>query len=596
MLSTLAPPRDTPLRGRRCELDRLGAVLDATRRGGTALIVVEAPPGYGKTQLLRAAMELAERLGYAVAGPAGARPVSRAAAGLRGAGASGRRGPTGAAHRVPGEPVLVVLDEFQHLDPGAGAVGGPFARYGVHRDRVVWLAARRTDTGQDRRGALLSDPRRRYERLVLGPLGPVAALQLAADVLGVPPGPAVARLVERAGGHPRMLTELLIGMREEGTIRTDGAEAELTGARLPDRVRARVRATLGQYSRECRQFLSVAAVLGAEVEYTELSAMLGRPLSALLPVMEEACATGVVRHSADRLVFHSALMRHAVQEVVPDALKRVLHQEVALLRAPGAARPGPHAPADLREPGGEGAPWAVAAPAYGPGAVPGYGPGAADGYGPGPWDAQRFGGARPVTEPSSAGRPGPADAVGAGVEPVPRDPVRQGNGERPGDGGAAAAEAYPGVVPAESAAPPRGPRLSGQQRELVLLVSEGLTNRQMATRLGLSPHTVNYHLRRLFKGYGVNSRIDLLRAVAEHHRPPAGAPAVPGAGPGSRPGAPLAPALLAPLASPPAPTAAAPAPAAPAPRAPAGPATPAAPLPPSATGRRPVPRGRRRRP
>lgn len=83
----------------------------------------------------------------------------------------------------------------------------------------------------------------------------------------------------------------------------------------------------------------------------------------------------------------------------------------------------------------------------------------------------------------------------------------------------------PAAHPAEAATPARGPRLSRQQQGVVRLVSEGLTNRQMARRLGLSPHTVNYHLRRLFKSYGVNSRIDLLRAVAEHHGAPAGAPA-----------------------------------------------------------------------
>ncbi|MER5216266.1 LuxR C-terminal-related transcriptional regulator [Streptomyces sp. NPDC002838] len=510
MLSTLAPPLDPPLRGREHELARVGAVLEAIRRGGSALILVESPPGYGKTRLLRACMDLAERLGYSVAGPADAHhPVPRIAGTRQADALSGRRGvPT--APRTPGEPVLVVLDEFQDLDLGAGPGGGPFTRWGVPQDRVVWLAARRTDTGQDRRGALLSDPRRHYERLVLGPLCPASALELAADVLGVPPGPAVARLVGRAGGHPRILTELLVGMREEGTIRTDGVEAELTGDRLPDRVRARVRATLAQYSRECRQFLSVAAVLGTEVEYTELTAMLGRPLSALLPVMEEACATGVVRHAADRLAFHSGLMRQAVHDAVPDALKPVLHQEVALLRAAGGVRPGPHHPAGARGPGGGDAPW----------------PGAVAERGPGPWGAHRSGDGWLLP------------AIGCPA----------GQGSRASTESPDGACGGPAAHPAEGAAPARGPRLSRQQREVVRMVSEGRTNRQMASRLGLSPHTVNYHLRRLFKSYGVNSRIDLLRAVAEHHGPQAGAPAGAGGAAGApTTDAPLAPTLLAPL-------------------------------------------------
>ncbi|MEV7108326.1 response regulator transcription factor [Streptomyces atroolivaceus] len=44
-------------------------------------------------------------------------------------------------------------------------------------------------------------------------------------------------------------------------------------------------------------------------------------------------------------------------------------------------------------------------------------------------------------------------------------------------------------------------------------MAEGLTNQEMAGRLQLSPHTVNYHLRKLFRTFGVGSRIDLLNAA-----------------------------------------------------------------------------------
>ncbi|MER5819193.1 helix-turn-helix transcriptional regulator, partial [Streptomyces californicus] len=61
-------------------------------------------------------------------------------------------------------------------------------------------------------------------------------------------------------------------------------------------------------------------------------------------------------------------------------------------------------------------------------------------------------------------------------------------------------------------APPAGPPdLNGQENRIVQLVAEGLTNKQMARRLGISPHTVNYHLKKLFQKTGVNSRIALLR-------------------------------------------------------------------------------------
>jgi DNA-binding CsgD family transcriptional regulator len=56
---------------------------------------------------------------------------------------------------------------------------------------------------------------------------------------------------------------------------------------------------------------------------------------------------------------------------------------------------------------------------------------------------------------------------------------------------------------------------------VVRLVSEGGTNRQVAERLFLSPHTVNTHLRNAFVKLGVRSRLELARRLAAgEDRPP----------------------------------------------------------------------------
>jgi DNA-binding CsgD family transcriptional regulator/tetratricopeptide (TPR) repeat protein len=47
------------------------------------------------------------------------------------------------------------------------------------------------------------------------------------------------------------------------------------------------------------------------------------------------------------------------------------------------------------------------------------------------------------------------------------------------------------------------------------LVADGLTNREIAERLFVSPHTVNTHLRHLFAKLEVNSRVDLTRLATE---------------------------------------------------------------------------------
>ena len=47
------------------------------------------------------------------------------------------------------------------------------------------------------------------------------------------------------------------------------------------------------------------------------------------------------------------------------------------------------------------------------------------------------------------------------------------------------------------------------------LVATGLTNREIAERLFVSPHTVNTHLRQVFAKLEVNSRVDLTRLATE---------------------------------------------------------------------------------
>jgi DNA-binding CsgD family transcriptional regulator len=48
------------------------------------------------------------------------------------------------------------------------------------------------------------------------------------------------------------------------------------------------------------------------------------------------------------------------------------------------------------------------------------------------------------------------------------------------------------------------------------LVAEGLTNREVAERLFVSPHTVNTHLRHVFSKLGINSRVELARLARDY--------------------------------------------------------------------------------
>ncbi|MET8505364.1 LuxR C-terminal-related transcriptional regulator [Streptomyces sp. NPDC004787] len=402
-MSTLLAP-DLPLRGRDRELALVREVLEHGLRGGPAVLAVEGMPGIGKTRLLSEAAALARELGYQPARRPHGREARHHRPGVR-----------------PSGPHLTILDDPCGSPERPGHRTRLPASRGRHGGtaRGVWLIAHRPGEPAPPPGPLLADPATRTERLLLGPLAPADTHRLAQDLLGAPPALSLLPLVDDTGGHPRLLIELLTGLREEGGVQLSGGEAELLTARLPARLSARVRATLERYSPACRQLLCVAAVLGDEVVYGELARMMGTSVSALLPTLEEVCATGVVRDVGTRAVFRNALLRRLVAESVPAPVRLALEQEAAALRA-----------------------------------------------------------TRRPARPAAPARPAP---------------------------------------PSPPAPPPRPGEPSRQQRALVALVAQGLTNQQIASRLALSPHTVNYHLRKLYKHYGVSSRIDLLRAARVAH-------------------------------------------------------------------------------
>ena len=63
---------------------------------------------------------------------------------------------------------------------------------------------------------------------------------------------------------------------------------------------------------------------------------------------------------------------------------------------------------------------------------------------------------------------------------------------------------------------PTDQKLSKRQKQLLLLLDSGLSNREIAEQLGISEHTVKVHLWRLFRRLGVKSRTQTLHFARTH--------------------------------------------------------------------------------
>jgi hypothetical protein len=164
----------------------------------------------------------------------------------------------------------------------------------------------------------------RVTSIELSPLNESEVMLLAERRLGDPPSKELKQHLRSAGGNPLFVREIISRISaSEGPVRDFAAS---------------VIGKLNFLSPECFEFLRLAAVLGTRFRFRDLSVAMGRSPLELAPTLEEAVRSGLLGEEGERLRFNHDLVREAIYEDMPAALRRSLHHQIAHdLAAAGAA-------------------------------------------------------------------------------------------------------------------------------------------------------------------------------------------------------------------------------------------------------------------
>lgn len=72
---------------------------------------------------------------------------------------------------------------------------------------------------------------------------------------------------------------------------------------------------------------------------------------------------------------------------------------------------------------------------------------------------------------------------------------------------------YAGVPQAAETPAAQAPKLTGVQRDILVCVSLGMGDKEIASRLNLTLHNVDYHMRQLRRRFAVRNRVQLMQAA-----------------------------------------------------------------------------------
>ena len=335
--------RRRPFVGRAGEVALLRGLVGEADAGRSAIAWIEGEPGIGKSALLSVALREAEQRGHRVARAVadeltGRIPlqVVRKALDLE---TMPPDDPAAAVDRVlehvrelsASGPLVLAIDDLQWADEASLLVWERLAASTRWLPLLLIAASRpepsRRDLAQVRRGVQTRDG----HVLVLAPLPGAGIEQIFGTVAGAPPGATLRSLAPLTAGNPLYAQELIAALMLQGGVRiVDGlAEVEAGTDGLPQSLLDTVRATLDHLSPGSREALRYAALLGAEFAVADVAAFTGRSPFDLMTDLEEAVAANVVVGAGSELAFRHPVLRQALAESIPAALRPHLHRHAA---------------------------------------------------------------------------------------------------------------------------------------------------------------------------------------------------------------------------------------------------------------------------
>src|SRR5277367_6643657 len=241
---------ESPFSGREGQMAVVRELLDGASTGVGSVVLVEADAGLGKSRLLEEIVLVARsrlfRVGSFAADPGdGMVEMSTLMVALfDGSEPILDRAALPASHSLPEQrywllqdlqglleraavetPLLICLDDLQWTDGGTAAALRTLPNH-LASVPIVWVLAFRPSFRSSPFGTILDHlDQARVEPIVLGPLGDEAVRDITAGVLHSEPSLDVLTMVQRAGGSPFVLAEMLWGLTEEQLVRFESGQA-----------------------------------------------------------------------------------------------------------------------------------------------------------------------------------------------------------------------------------------------------------------------------------------------------------------------------------------------------------------------------------